>query len=101
MKYILVLYNFDSNLILAQVIKSNKGAAITEVYKLIYTKLIEAGITPILQSLDNETSKELIAEIKKNNLKYQLAAPHDHQLNPAEKAVSTFKHHFIVILAGY
>ena len=29
-----------------------------------------------------------------------MAAPHDHRLNPAERAVSTFKNHFIAILAG-
>ena len=67
---------------------------------MIYDELTEAGIIPILQYLDNETSKELIASIKKRNLKFQLAAPHDHQLNPANRAVSTFKNHFIVILAG-
>ena len=100
MKYILVLYDYDSNLIAAWAMKSNKGAAITAAYESIYTELTEAGITPILQYLDNETSKELIASIKRNNLKYQLAAPHDHRLNPTERAVSTFKNHFIAILAG-
>ena len=100
MKYILVLYDYDRNLIAAQPIKSNKGTTITETYESIYAKLKEAGVTPILQYLDNETSKELIASIKRKNLKFQLAAPHDHQLNPAERAVSTFKNHFIAILAG-
>ena len=48
--------------------KSNKDAAITEAYESIYAELKEADITPILQYLDNETSKELIAAIKKNKL---------------------------------
>ena len=77
MKYILVLYDYHSNLIAVRAMKSNKGVAIIEAYKSIYTKLTEAGITLILQYLDNEISKVLTAEIKKNNLKYQLAAPHD------------------------
>ena len=64
MKYILVLYNSDNNLIVARVIKSNKGAAITDAYKSIYTELTDARITPIIQYLDNETSKELITVIK-------------------------------------
>ena len=100
MTYILVLYDYDSNAIAARAMKSNKGAVITEAYDSIYTELTEAGITPILQYLDNETSKELIALTKKNNLKYQLAAPHNHRLNPAERGVSTFKNHFIAILVG-
>ena len=100
MKYILVLYDYDSNAILAKAMKTNKGQAITTVYEALHNELKKAGITPILQYLDNETSIKLIASIKKKNLKFQLAAPHDHRLNPAERAVSTFKNHFIAILAG-
>ena len=69
--------------------KTNKGQAITDAYDELHTKLIDADITPILQYLDNETSKELIASIKSKNLKYQLVVPHDHRLKPAERAVST------------
>ena len=100
MKYILVLYDYDSNAILAKAIKTNKGEAITTAYDALHTELTDAGITPILQYLDNETSRELIASIKSKNLKYQLSAHHDHRLNPAERAVSPFKNHFIVILVG-
>ena len=99
MKYILVLYDYDSNLIAAQVTKSSKEAAIIDTYESIYTKLTEAGITPILQYLDNENFTELIVVIKKKS-KYQLTAPHNHSLNLAERAVSTFKYHFDAILAG-
>ena len=99
MKYILFLYDYDSNVILAKAMKNNKGQAIITTYKALHDKLTEADITPILQYLNNETSKELIASIKRKNLKFQLAAPHDHRLNPVERAVSTFKNHFIEILA--
>ena len=81
-----------------QAMKSNKGAVITDTYELIYTELTEAGITPILQYLDNETSKESFAATKRK--KYQLAASHNHQLNSAKRAVGTFKNHFIAILVG-
>ena len=100
MKYILVLYDYDSNEILAKAMKTNKKEAIMTAYDALHTELTDAGITPILQYLDNETSKELIASIKSKNLKYQIAAPHDHRLNPAKRAVSTFKNHCIAILAG-
>ena len=70
MKYILILYNYNSNAILVRTIKNNKGQAITTAYKSIYVELTEAGITPILQYLDNETSKEFIASIKKRNSKF-------------------------------
>ena len=43
--------------------KTNKGQAITDAYDELHTELTDAGITPILQYLDNETSKDLIASI--------------------------------------
>ena len=42
MKYILVLYDYDSNLISAKAMNSNKGAAIIDVYESIYTELTDA-----------------------------------------------------------
>ena len=59
---------------------------------------IQAGIQPELQRLDNETSKELIAEIKKKELKYQIASPGDHRQLAAERAIRTFKTHMISFL---
>ncbi len=38
--------------------------------------------------------------IKKNNMTFQLVPPHDHHQNIAEKAIQTFKAHFIAILCG-
>ena len=78
MTYIPVLYDYDSNAILARAMKNNKGQATITAYKSIYDELTEAGITLILQYLDNETTKKLIALIKTRNLKFQLVAPHDH-----------------------
>ena len=59
-----------------------------------YQQLKDAGVTPILQYLYNEVSNELIATIKDKKLQYQLASPHDHRVNPAERAIQTFKNHF-------
>ena len=49
--------------------------------------------------LDNEASVEFKKEIRKNcNL--QLVPPDTHRRNLAERAIQTFKSHFISILAG-
>ena len=77
-KYIFVLYDYDSNLITAKPMKSNKGTAIVQAYEEIYEESQEAGITPTFQYLDSKITKELIASIKLKNLKFQIAAPHDH-----------------------
>ena len=54
-----------------------------------------------LQILDNEDSEEYKRTIKnKWNAKYQLVTPHTHLSNAAERAIHTFKAHFLSILAG-
>ena len=54
-----------------------------------------------LQILDNEASEEYKRSFKtKWNAKYQLVPPHTHRSNAAERAIRTFKAHFLSILVG-
>ena len=99
-KYIMVLYNYDSNAILATGTKGRKGTELIESYEILYKRLVSAGIKPVLQRLDNEASDGLISAIKEKGLKYQLAAPYSHRLNPAERAIQSFKNHLISNLHG-
>ena len=50
--------------------------------------------------LDNEISKQMIAEFKKQGLDNQLVSPEDHCVVDAERAISIFKYHFIAIRSG-
>ena len=96
----MILYNYDSNIILAAKSKTRKHPDIVESYDKMYKILISAGVVPVIQRLDNEVSKLLIESIKEKKLQYQLASPHDHHLNPAERAIRTFKNHFTSNLHG-
>ncbi len=98
--YIFVLYDYDSNAILATPIKSRQTQHLIQGYDFCYNLLKKAGIIPTLQRLDNEVSKELIASIESKHVEYQLANAHDHRHNLAERAICTFKSHFISILNG-
>ena len=49
--------------------------------------------------LDNEFSSRLKDVLKNNNLKYQLVPPNVHCRNAAERAIQTFKNHFLSVLA--
>ena len=53
-----------------------------------------------MQQIDNEVSTILVESIEEKGLQYQLASPHDHQLNPARRAVQTWKNHFTSNLHG-
>ena len=98
--YVFLLYDYDSNAILVYPIKSRKAADILVGYERCYQRLVDAGITPVLQRLDNEISTVLINSIKKKRLKYQVVTANDHRTNPAERAMRTFKEHFTAILNG-
>merc|ERR1711884_846222 len=69
-------------------------------YDTIMTRIKAAGLDVDLQVLDNEASKEY-KEIMTNKwkLKYQLVPPDMHRRNAAERAIRTFKAHFLAILA--
>jgi hypothetical protein len=45
--------------------------------------------------LDNESSLALRNYLTKKGIDYQLAPPHIHQMNNDERAIQTFKNHFI------
>ena len=83
----MVLYNYDSNAILATGTKGRKGSELIEAYKTLYKRLVSSGIKPVLQQLDNKALDALINAIKKHELKYQLAALYSHQLNPVKQAI--------------
>ena len=64
------------------------------------TRLQKNGMSVNLQILDNEASskfKHLITEDL--GIKYQLVLPDIHRRNAAERAICTFKAHFLSILA--
>ena len=99
-KYIMVLYDYDSNAILAEPMKSRTGDELTRVYTKLHTYLTERGHRPRLQKLDNEAPASLKIFLRTHNVDYQLVPPNVHRRNAAERAIGTFKEHFISTLAG-
>ena len=98
--YILVIYHYNSNAILAEPMKARNKGDILQAYRKIHTKLVLHGLKPRLQMLDNEVSTILLNYMEKNKIDVQLAPPHMHRRNLAERAIRTFKEHFISIRAG-
>ena len=101
MNYILIVYVYNCNAILARPMKNRSSKETIKVYKEIYRYLELRGMKPRLHKLDNEVSealKEFI--IGEARCKMQLAPPHIHRQNAAERAIRTFKDHFIAGLAS-
>ena len=99
-KYIFVLYDYDSNFIDAIPIPSRSKAQLVQAYRIGISRLQQRGLTPQLHRLDNEISKLMEEEISSNNIKFQLTPAGNHSRNAAERAIQTFKHHFIAGLSS-
>lgn len=57
-------------------------------------------IRPRLQQLDNECSCILKEYLRDENIQFQLVPPGMHRANSAERAIRTFKNHFIAGLCS-
>ena len=94
-EYVFVLYDFDSNAIFSEPMRNRTGIEILRCYKKIYELLVSRGLRPQLHKLDNEASTVLKKFLINTGTDYQLAPPHIHRRNAAERAIRTFKNHLI------
>ena len=99
-KYIMIVYDYDSNSILAEPLKSRNELELLRAYTKIHHDLTTRGLKPVLQILDNEAPGKLKRYMQNNNVTYQLVPPHIHRRNAAERAISTWKDHFIATLSN-
>lgn len=67
-------------------------------YKKTLNFFAQRGRRPAFQRLDNETSGPLEAFATANNISIQYCPPHTHRSLKAERAIRTFKNHFIATL---
>ena len=95
-RYIMLTFHCDSNTILIKPFQSCHDRHRIAAYSCIMTRLRERGHTVDLQVLDNEASKEyrrVIIQTWKST--FQLVPPDVHCFNAEERAIWTFKAHFL------
>eukprot|EP00957_Ditylum_brightwellii_P037440 2832174-Ditylum_brightwellii.AAC.3 len=85
-QYILVLYKYDGNIILAKRIKNKRASQITRAFNILHAYLYKFGLKPCFHILDNKVSSVLIQSIKDKSITYQRVPPYCHRHNAAEKA---------------
>jgi hypothetical protein len=76
-KYMFVLYDYDSNLIIAEPIKSRNASDLVNGFDTCYKALTINGFKARKIRLDNEISRDFIQYLNKENLTYQLASQGD------------------------
>jgi hypothetical protein len=96
-QYVMIAYHADSNAILAAPFQSKHDCHRLAAYNAIMTRLHNRGHTVDLQVLDNKASATITQTWKAT---YQLVPPNMHRRNAAERAMPTFKDHFLAILAS-
>ena len=99
-QYLYILYNFDSNTILVEPLKSRQAAVIKQAWENIYWRLAKHGYKLTNFILDNEFSFELKKSFDKYNINYQFVPPHVHRANATEHAIRTFNALFFARLAS-
>jgi hypothetical protein len=94
-KYIMILYDYDSNAIMAQPIKYRTAPELLIAFQVMEQELVARGIKPKLMKLDNEASKLLKTYLHQQNITFQLVPPYSHRRNAAEREIRSFKDHLI------
>jgi len=95
LQYFFVAYDYDTNYIFAIPIANLKDATIIEAYKSVFNELTDKGHRPTFNISDNQASKPIKEFLKKENCRWQFVEPTNHRVNAAERAIQTFKNHFI------
>ena len=88
-KYIMIVYDYDSNAILSEPLKSRTENELLRAYTKLHTYLTDRGLKPVLQKLDNEAPHSLKKFMLQQNIDFQLVPPHNHRRNAAKRAIAT------------
>jgi hypothetical protein len=80
--------------------KSRYASEWVKAYDTIHQEVTVKGFKPKLQTFDNKASAALKNFFTANNVDYQLVPPHCHRRNAAERAIRTFKEHFVAGLSS-
>jgi hypothetical protein len=98
--YVMVCYIYDCNYVKFITMESRSASEWVKEYDSDHQELTVKGFKPKLQTLDNEASAALENFSTVNYVTYQLVPPHCHRRNAAERAIRTFKEHFVVGLSS-
>jgi hypothetical protein len=97
--YVMVCYVYDCNYIKVIPMRSRSSLEWVKAYDHIHQELTVKGFRPELQILDNEASAPLKNFFTANDVEYQLVPPHFQGHYAAERAIQTFKEHFVAGLS--
>ena len=93
-------YQYDAGIILTTPLKNRTGTYILYGITNIHKQLRKQGLTSKPHIMDNEASEGPKQYFEDSKIQFQFVSPRMHQRNAAERAVRTFKNHFIADLCN-
>jgi hypothetical protein len=96
----MVCYFYECNYVKVIPKKTWSASEWVNAYDTIHQELTVKGFKPKLQTLDNEASAALKNFFTANDANYQVVPPHCHRRIAAERAIRTFKEHFVAGLSS-
>ena len=90
-----VAYAYDPNYIFAVPIKSTTTKDIMDAFTAVYNRLDTHGFKPTFAVADNQAATAIKAFMTSQDGRVQFVEPNNHRANAAERAIQTFKNHFI------
>ena len=90
-----IAYDYDTNYIFAIPIDSTEIEHIMAAFATVVDTLRTNGYTPTFNVTDNQAAAEAKKIGCNNNNTVQFVKPHNHCINAAERAIQTFKKHFV------
>ena len=94
-QYYFVAYDYDTNFIFAEPVKDLTDDSIMHAFDKIFSGLEQKGFKPTFNVSDNQAAKRIKAYLTNERTRWQFVEPHNHRVNAAERAIQTFKSHFI------
>ena len=94
-QYYSVAYDYDTNYIFAEPIPNITDKTIIKAFQGIYNTLVAKGHKPLLNITDNQATKPLKKFLTEKKCKWQFVESNNHRVNAAERAIQTFKNHFV------
>jgi hypothetical protein len=99
-QYMLVVYEYNGNYIHSEPMVDRTGPSIIAAYKKTVQYFECRGFKPLLQQLDNEALLTLKSFMDETGIVFKLPPPQCNRRNAAERAIQTFKNHFIAGLCS-
>ena len=93
------MYSYDANYIFAKALPNRFGSTIRDAWLDSHKLAQSNGYAPKLHIIDNECSSHIQAAFTKHNVDFQIVPPYSHRRNAAERAIQTWKNHFIACLS--